>query len=160
MPSDMENVKLTSKDSTTGPDSAYGTTEAISPVGSHGGFDHLQWLSHLGQHLCPLSLAMRAFARRSYLSQSSHPAQNTTCQRCSHMPNQLGFHLLEQVQSSSDCGTQDLGQLQIPWTGSGSQGDSRSRLLNLTGFFSSFWGAAGIPATVAVGADIIWEILS
>ena len=33
---------------------------------------------------------------------------------------------------------------------------SRNKLLNFTGFFSSFEGAA-TPAKVAVGADIIWE---
>jgi len=31
-----------------------------------------------------------------------------------------------------------------------------NKLLNFTGFFSSFGGAA-TPAMVAVGADIIWE---
>ena len=53
----------------------------------------------------------------------------------------------------------DKGKLAIS-----KQRHSRNRLLNLTGFFSSFGGIAGAapgrPAISAVGVDIIWELLS
>ena len=91
-----------------------------------------------------------------YLSQSSHPAVFVSaliliCQIACSCLGVLTQTCSDQLRLRTRIPVRARSHSQIQCPGS----NSRSRLLNLTGFFSSV-GGAGRPA-LAAGADIIWE---
>jgi hypothetical protein len=145
--------KLTSKNSTAGPNPRNSPSKAIGPVGSHGRLSDLQWLF---SGLALLSRSSYPQTRLIYLSQSSHPGQHMSVQFSHASAVWCWEYSLKHVQSSSDCGGQHTGQLSVSSGWKLRKEDLRNKLLNLTGFFSSGAGGATRPA----GADIIWEWLS
>jgi hypothetical protein len=63
----------------------------------------------------------------------------------------MGYNILEHVQTSSDCIVGAASAIRIPVL---LRTNLRSKLEKLTGFFSTFWTPAGIPAGTLVAAIV------
>jgi hypothetical protein len=110
---------LTAKDTASAPDAAQGAGEGVTAVGGHGGLGDLQWLAEscdliaIRQSCVPISLIIH---QANPDSRQSGSGQN--------------WHVDTRV-----CG---MGMLSL--TSKRFRPAPRSRLLNLTGFFSSVGG--------------------
>jgi hypothetical protein len=135
-------VRLTSKHASAPPNATNSSRKAVSPIGSHGSLDDLQRLQTGELAHCPLVFVQLWIA---YLSQSCHPAKTVSVVSCA-----LGLPTYSNMLSPAPT----IHYISTA-TNSLCTQNSRSRLLNLTGFFSS---GAGAPIFDVVEL-ILWGFL-
>jgi hypothetical protein len=132
---------LTSKNTSARPDATDSSREAFRPVGSHGSLDDLQRLSSV----------VSVFPERwLFCVRIPVPELSLCCVQSASIPILMRkwavVYLLKHVETSTNC-------TQSACIGNLSQyANSRNRLLNLTGFFSSETPVAGVEL-------ILWDCL-
>jgi hypothetical protein len=137
-------VRLTSKHASAPPNATNSSRKAVSPIGSHGSLDDLQRLQTGGLALYPLVFIQLWIA---YLSQSCHPATTVSVASCTS-----GLRTYSNMLSPAPT----IHYISTP-RNSLCTPNSRSKLLNLTGFFSS--GAGARAPIFDVVELILWGFL-